>query len=397
MTAADYTWDGGGGDNNWNTTANWVSGNPNPPGNANATDVVTFTGNVRTTANNNHPADSNMGITFNSGAGAFTLTGNSIDLFAGGAILNQSANNQTINLNVRARGSANNITNDGTGILSLATMTADTVNTSGNEIVGTLTISGTGRTNIGTISQEGTAANDALSLAKNGAGTLTLTGNNNYTGTTQVSAGTLVINGNQNAATGAVTVSNAGTRLSGTGTVGGASTTIGSGAIHAPGAVGAVGTQTFDRTGAATSNLTYQANSIFEWNMDRTQTQTRGNGYDAVNVTGTVGGTGAIFRIVIGDSAFNQAFWSISRTWTDIFQNGSGGNQSWTGIFGGGFQYYDTSGNPISGGVGSQGAFSFSGNNTLNWVPNGGATFIPEPTSALAGLLIVGGLLRRRR
>jgi autotransporter-associated beta strand protein len=319
-----------------------------------------FAGTVRPNPNNNYAAASNFGsITFASAAGSFTLDGNSITL--NGNVTNNSSNLQTINPPM--------ILSSGTHSFNAA---------SGNLSVDGL-LSGGGN------------------LEKTGNNVLTLNGTNTYSGTTQVSTGTLVINGNQNAATGAVTVSNAGTRLSGTGTVGGATTTIGSGAIHAPGAVGAVGTQTFDRTGAATSNLTYQANSIFEWNIDRSQAQTRGMGYDAVNVTGTVGGTGAIFRIVIGDSAFNQAFWSISRTWTDIFQNGAGSNPSWTSIFGGGFQYYDTSGNPISGGVGSQGTFSFSGNNTLNWVPNGGATFIPEPTSALAGLLIVGGLLRRRR
>ena len=40
--------------------------------------------------------------------------------------------------------------------------------------------------------------------------------------------------------------------------------------------------------------------------------------------------------------------------------------------------------------VTGQGQFSFT-SNTLNW------TAVPEPTSALAGLLITAGLLRRRR
>jgi hypothetical protein len=40
--------------------------------------------------------------------------------------------------------------------------------------------------------------------------------------------------------------------------------------------------------------------------------------------------------------------------------------------------------------TGANGSFSFTGS-TLTW------TAVPEPTSALAGLLIAAGLLRRRR
>ena len=43
------------------------------------------------------------------------------------------------------------------------------------------------------------------------------------------------------------------------------------------------------------------------------------------------------------------------------------------------------------GNVGTEGYFTFSGTSTLNW------TAVPEPTSALAGILITAGLLRRRR
>ena len=41
--------------------------------------------------------------------------------------------------------------------------------------------------------------------------------------------------------------------------------------------------------------------------------------------------------------------------------------------------------------VDGQGYFSLSGTSSLSW------TAVPEPTSALAGLLITAGLLRRRR
>src|SRR5690606_286966 len=130
-----------------------------------------------------------------------------------------------------------------------------------------------------------------------------------YLGKTTVSGGKLVINGDQKAGTGAVSVSGTGTTLAGSGTVGG-HTTIGSGSIHSAGALDSVGKQTFDRTGAPTTDLTYNSGSIFSWNIDRTQTQTRGTGYDAVDVTGTLGGSNAIFRVVIGDGNFGDAFWN---------------------------------------------------------------------------------------
>lgn len=66
----------------------------------------------------------------------------------------------------------------------------------------------------------------AGALTKIGTGSLTLTGNNTYTGPTNVNAGTLVINGNQAAATGLVTVNNGATLAGGEGT-GATSGTIG--------------------------------------------------------------------------------------------------------------------------------------------------------------------------
>jgi autotransporter-associated beta strand protein len=74
-------------------------------------------------------------------------------------------------------------------------------------------------------------------LAKSGAGTLTLTADNGYTGSTSVSAGTLQVgNGStgQLSGGGSVTVSGTDTTLSGSGSIAG-STLIGSGAIIAPG------------------------------------------------------------------------------------------------------------------------------------------------------------------
>jgi autotransporter-associated beta strand protein len=82
------------------------------------------------------------------------------------------------------------------------------------------------------------ALSGAGSLIKTGAGTLTLSGSNTYTGTTKVSAGGLTINGSL-ASGSAVTVSS-GATLGGTGTIAGP-VTVTSGAALAPGDDGAPG------------------------------------------------------------------------------------------------------------------------------------------------------------
>jgi len=71
-----------------------------------------------------------------------------------------------------------------------------------------------------------------LALTKDGPETLTLSGNNSYSGATVVNAGTLRINGNQSTATGPVTVNSA--TLGGSGTLGGAVEVSATGTI-APG------------------------------------------------------------------------------------------------------------------------------------------------------------------
>jgi autotransporter-associated beta strand protein len=143
------TWNGAGSDNNWSTTGNWVNGSfaANAP--------LIFAGTTQLNANNNSAANTEYsGITFNSGAGPFVITGNAINL--AGDIVNNSSSVQTINTNLAMQ-----------------------TNTNFNAASGNLAVGG--------------AISGAFSLTKLGAHTLTLNGLNSYSGSTNVSAGTLVI------------------------------------------------------------------------------------------------------------------------------------------------------------------------------------------------------------
>ena len=115
-------------------------------------------------------------------------------------------------------------------------------------------------------------------LVKNGAGTLTLTGINAYTGTTDVSGGALIVNGS--IASSSLTRVNNGGTLSGTGTVG--NTQINSGGTFAPGS-GAPGTSMMVQ-----GSLAFQAGSIYLVQLNSTTAS-------FANVTGTgkasLGGT----------------------------------------------------------------------------------------------------------
>jgi autotransporter-associated beta strand protein len=143
------TWNGGGADNNWSTSANWVGGSFT----ANAS--LAFAGTTRLTPNNNTAANTEYdGITFNAGAGAFTIGGNAINL--GADIVNNSSNLQTVNINLAMQ-----------------------TNTNFNAASADLAVGG--------------AISGAFSLTKLGSHTLTLTGANTYSGATTVTAGTLVI------------------------------------------------------------------------------------------------------------------------------------------------------------------------------------------------------------
>ena len=158
------------------------------------------------------------------------------------------------------------------GTLSLGSSTlTDTASTLGTTGTIGATISGTG------------------GLTKNGPGTLTLTVDNSYQGTTSVTAGLLLVNNpgaGSGTGTGPVDVSGTGT-LGGTGNVGGSLTATGSGTV-APGSP-ISGTTVLD-TGAVsfTAGTTFQA---------QVNGNTPGTGHDQLNVTGSVTLNGATLSL----------------------------------------------------------------------------------------------------
>jgi autotransporter-associated beta strand protein len=129
-------------------------------------------------------------------------------------------------------------------------------------------------------------------LTKNTGGTVTLSGNNNYSGTTTLNAGTLIVNGTHSG-TGATAV-NSGARLKGTGSLAG-TTTVNTGANVEGG--NSIGTLGFD-------NLTLAGGGNYNWQIDDA-TGTAGTNWDQLNVSGTLNITAT------SGNKFNINVWTL--------------------------------------------------------------------------------------
>lgn len=259
----------------------------------------------------------------------------------------------------------------------------------------TLTLAGTSTAanTIGGVIDEKNSSHN-LSLTKSGAGNWMLSGANIYTGTTTVSGGKLTVSSsglvnftvgvtigagefNYNSATALskpVTFNLTGGSLSGIGTITQA-VTLSSGNTYSAGALGDPGTQAF------TGGLTLASGSIFSWDLDATTTDPGANtvnsgSYDMVTGNGT--GTGT-FKVVLGSNSFTDVFWNTHKTWNNIF---SGSDPT--------FSVFAGTGVATNGLVSGEGQFTYTGS-TLTW------TAVPEPNSAVAGILLGAGMLRRKR
>jgi uncharacterized repeat protein (TIGR03803 family)/autotransporter-associated beta strand protein len=188
---SSYIWNGGGSDNNWSTGGNWEgSSGPSSP-----QAYLNFAGSTTVTSNNDL---ANYGpgfqIYFNSGAGAYTLTGNAINFYdysgTSPLIENDSSNQQTIEIQVDVEYNMNIIANTGDLLFTGSGIYIDNssyLNFTANAGE-TITVSGT-------INQ----ATDGITIGGNigsstGGGTVIFAANNAYTGgDTMIYGGTLQI------------------------------------------------------------------------------------------------------------------------------------------------------------------------------------------------------------
>lgn len=144
--------------------------------------------------------------------------------------------------------------------------------------------------------------------------------------------------------------------------------------------------------GVQTSAGDYNVGSVFNWEMGTTPADTaggiRGDNYGAVDVFGgALTGSDAVFNILLdGAQTFADPFWDQAHSWTDIFTDGASTSLGFESIFSS-FSYGNTQGSLDPSNYGS---FSISGS-TLSWA------VVPEPTTALSGLLLAMGMLGRRR
>ena len=270
-----------------------------------------------------------------------------------------------------------------------ANWTIDTVNDSVAWVYNsnpTVTLNGAGTGTFQKVLAQGTGA-----LVKNGTGTWTLSGDNTYTGATNVSAGTLIINGSTSNAS-LVTVGINGT-LGGTGTVGGNTTISG---IHSPG--NSPGIQTFF------GNLSYvnggTPDPAVNWELASNTTTVGVNptaNFDQIIVGGNLDFT----HPTIINLSFNGAGSTV--LWSDSLWDA---NQSWL--------LYDVAG--ITTNIANLNL------NTVNWLDSGSNLFstaggsftlskngedvmlnfaaVPEPSTygiALGAMALALAAVRRRR
>jgi fibronectin-binding autotransporter adhesin len=276
---------------NWSTATNWSS-NPTVPGTT-AGDVININSNIAgariVTIDTTSRTVGSLTIGDSDNSHGFTLAA------SGGA-----------NLTFNNNGSAATLTENGS---ILDTISAPIVLADNLEVTtgGSLTISGI-------VSETG----GARTLTKNGVGTLTLNGNNSYTGLTTINNGITVI-GNANAL---------GTTAAGT-TINGSNAVAFQGTVLDLGSTALTLTEAFNINGNATGRATIRnnssANQVLNGNIDVTSATnsaaiTSNSSGDAGSITingdisGTLSGAAVFFLRGVSTSANNRILGNLNIT-----------------------------------------------------------------------------------
>ena len=360
-------------------TVGSISGAGSIVGNA-SNNQFTVGGNNGTTLFSGNITFSNAGNLVKNGTGVLTLSGTNTKMTS-------QVNNGTLvfqNLAVKPTGTATVAAGGtiglGVGAVSGDYSAANVVSLFNSTLTGFSLNAASGvalDTTAGNFTQ-GTALTAARALTKLGANALTLSGANTYSGATTVSEGTLVVgNGTTGSLGGSSVVTvKSGAKLAGdAGTIGGAAS-IDNGGILAPGSAtsGSIGLVTMSST------LSFVAGSVFDWDIN-----TGAGTYDRVGLGGSKLSVidGAIFNVA-SSTPFSDLYWSVPRTWTDIF-----GTNDISGFDVARFTY---SAGGLAVAAPSSGAFSVSGNN-LMW----NVASVPEPASTVGMLSLFAGSLMLRR
>jgi uncharacterized protein with beta-barrel porin domain len=239
-------------------------------------------------------------------AGNSTITNNGTTSFnasttAGSSTITTNSGGNVFFFDTSTGGSARFITNAGGSFdmsgLSSAGMTAGSIEGAGSYVLGAKNLAA-GNNNLSTI-VSGVISGIGGSLTKVGAGTLTLSGVNTYTGATTVNAGTLIVDGST--ALSSLTTVTPGTTLAGIGTVG--NTAIAGGTL-APG----------DTTGNVFGPLTVQGSLSFTAaSTYMIQVSPANAGSTNVSGTATLGGA-TVNAVFLPGSYVNRQYTILNAT-----------------------------------------------------------------------------------
>jgi len=339
--ATNYTWDGGAGPANdkWSQANNWGipdANNVAPPQNsvAGLTNIdIFFSGNIRLIPK----VDQTYFIrsmTFNSGAGAFSITPQNTEILriGAGGIVNNSTNIQTVAISLSLSNSQTWNASAGHLFFSESVnLNASTLTLAGLFNIGiSNTISGTGalvKNDSGALALAGTAPNTFSGGLTVNNGTVTAQKANAFgSGAVTVNAGTLnTVTHNQNVGT--VTL-NGGVIGGSTGIITGSTYQVRSGAINARLGGSAGMTKTTAGTVTLTSSNIYTGGTTINGGklvVNNTSGSGTGSGNVTNNSSGVLGGIGTITgnvylmpgsKITAGDDNIVGKLTTGSQTWS---------------------------------------------------------------------------------